>query len=67
MELVRIDEDKEEKMDSASMIMQYNDENITVCLGCCLLYKSGNNCIHILVILVSIQEMLSFYKFMFGK
>jgi hypothetical protein len=67
MELVRIDEDKEEKMYSASMIIQYNDENITVCLGCCLLYKSSNNCIYILVILVSIQEMLSFYKFMFGK
>jgi hypothetical protein len=67
MELVRIDEDKEEKMYSVSMIIQYNDENITVCLGCCLLYKSGNNCTYILVILVSIQEMLSFYKFMFCK
>jgi hypothetical protein len=66
IKLVRIDGDKEEKMYSASMIIQYNDENITACLGCCLLYKSGNNCIYILVILVSIQEILSFYKLLFG-
>ena len=68
MELLRIDGDKVEQIDSASMIIQDKDENIMVCLGCCFLYKNGNNCIlYIGYFSFYTRMLLSFYKIIFDN